>query len=637
MAIVTMRYMEAVAPRAKVKSLLRALAKLQCVELRKPEQEVEGFRVQTPDLDELNASRTMVTDAIELLSKRFPVKKGLLSQKPELSESELVDADYSTVLDAADRINGITRELRALDDSDRTAEDRRQGLLPWVQTDLAPDYTGTAYMEASALVLPASTKTDELRAALEPYAGELVEVGADRDQMRAWWFVYRADAEDAWKVLNSYGALRSSLRGDAPPSRMIEALDDEVKSREVRRAELNAELEKLSSFRQELERCADALSMELTRESLRAELVESRRCVAFTGWLPKEQEAAVAQALEAAGCAYEISDPSEGQDVPVAFKNNRFVQPFNFITELYGMPAYNSLIDPNPVMVPFFLLFFGMMMADVGYGLLVAAACGVLVWKVKPRGMFGNLMKVLFWGGLSMAFWGVMFGSYFGDVVKQFANGILGVDATIPAVLYDPMTQPFNVLILSFALGLIHIMFGMAVSAWRQIRRRQWFDAICDVGFWYAVFIGLILLVLGVSAGSYITLAGVAGIILFGGRRSPKLLGKAVGGLSQLYGITGYLSDILSYSRLLALGLSSAIVASVFNILATLFPGPVGIIIFIPVFLIGHVFNLGINILGAFVHSLRLQYIEFFGKFFEDGGRAFAPAVYKLKHHYLKP
>ena len=639
MAIVSMMRLEAVAPRSQVRRLTRSLVRLSCVELSRPETDAEGFVPSVPDTEALREKRAMVDAAADELSRRYPVKKSALAAKKELSEAELLDADYTQVYAAAERIGGILAELRTLDAEDVAAREAREALEPWRPAALPLSYGGTAHMTAGRITFPADVSPAEAGEALENdgIAAAVSEVSEGRELRCAWLFAYRGDEERAWSVLKGFGALRApSLPYDGTPEEALAAIGAAEKARALRRQALTEELASLASFREGLERASDALSMEQTRAELSGQLLESKRCAVLEGWIPKEKQAEVERVLRDAGCAYEISEPGPEDEPPVAFKSNKFVQQFNFITEMYGMPAYNSLIDPNPVMAPFFLLFFGMMMGDFGYGLLVTAACAIVIKKLHPKGFFGSLMQVMLWSGMSMMLWGVLFGAYFGDVIAQVSENFFGKRVAIPAVLMDPMTQPLNVLILSFALGLVHIVTGMGVSAWRQIRRGKWFDAVCDVGFWYCIFAGLVAAILGAGWGLYLALGGVAGILIFGGRHSPTVIGKITGGLPKLYDVTSYLSDILSYSRLLALGLATSIVASVFNILGTLGSGVLGVILFLIVFPVGHAFNLVINILGAFVHSLRLQYIEFFGKFYEGGGRPFAPAVYRTKNYQIK-
>ena len=202
--------------------------------------------------------------------------------------------------------------------------------------------------------------------------------------------------------------------------------------------------------------------------------------------------------------------------------------------------------------------------------------------------------------------------------------------------LLDPLNQPMTVLIVSMAIGFVHIVFGMGLSAYLMIKRGHPWDALFDVGFWYLVFAGLLMLIAGGTVGEvgkWLAIAGAVGLVCTQGRAKPTIIGKITGGVLSLYDVTGYLSDVLSYSRILALGLATAVIASVLNIIGTM-PGPnlLGFIMLVLMILIGHTFNFAINALGSYVHAARLQYVEFFGKFFEGGGKPFVPFAVNTKY-----
>ncbi|MDP4110456.1 MAG: V-type ATPase 116kDa subunit family protein, partial [Bacillota bacterium] len=197
----------------------------------------------------------------------------------------------------------------------------------------------------------------------------------------------------------------------------------------------------------------------------------------------------------------------------------------------------------------------------------------------------------------------------------------------------EPMSNPIAVLILALGLGVLHIFVGMGLSAYRMIKQGHIKDAVFDVGFWYLIIGGLIsALVLG-KPGLYVAAAGAAGVLFTAGRAKKSVFGKITGGLGALYGVTGYLSDVLSYSRLMALGLTTGVVATVVNAMGSLGGNTfLGWLLFLFAFLLGHSFNIAVNILGSFVHSCRLHYVEFFGKFFEGGGHPFTPLSIKTKY-----
>ena len=272
-------------------------------------------------------------------------------------------------------------------------------------------------------------------------------------------------------------------------------------------------------------------------------------------------------------------------------------------------------------------------MADVGYGILISLGGYLLLKKARPQGAIRQMARIAVQCGVSTIFWGIMFGSYFGNLITAFTGSMLGHPITINPVLFDPLTNPMPLFILSLVFGVIQIFLGLGINGYMLIKQGDVKGAIFDVGFWFLLLGGLVVCILNVQVGLSISALGVLGVLLFAGREHKSPIRRLVGGLGSLYSVTGYLSDVLSYSRLLALSLATAVIAQVMNTMGTLGGNTVlGWILFISLFIVGHLFNLAINILGTFVHTSRLQYIEFFGKFFQSGGRKFSPLYNKTKY-----
>ncbi|MBQ1579511.1 MAG: hypothetical protein IIZ86_00070, partial [Firmicutes bacterium] len=299
-------------------------------------------------------------------------------------------------------------------------------------------------------------------------------------------------------------------------------------------------------------------------------------------------------------CAWELSDPTAEDKVPIRLQNNAVTRPLNMVTEMYSLPDYRN-VDPNPLIAPFFCIFFGMMFNDLGYGLVFIILSLIVQKKFKLTGGTKNMIRLVLECGVTTAIFGIITGSFFGDAIPVVAK-LLGKEVTIPSLL-NPLADPMSVLILSLVLGVIQILFGMGVKAYILIRDGKPLDALFDVGSWWLLFAGI---AVGALRGFWwIAIAGVAALVLTQGRAKPTIPGKIVGGIASLYDITSYFSDILSYSRLMALMLAGGIVASIVNVLGSLFGS---VILFIPIFVIGHVFNIGINVIGTYVHAARLSY-----------------------------
>ncbi len=326
--------------------------------------------------------------------------------------------------------------------------------------------------------------------------------------------------------------------------------------------------------------------------------------------------------------------------MPVLLHNSSAVVPFEAVTEMYSLPDYRGF-DPTSIFALFYAVFFGMMLSDAGYGILMAVGCFIVLKKFNLEGMTYKMIKLFFYCGISTIIWGALFGGWFGDIVAVFSRTFLGKEVVLQPIWFNPLDDPMKLLILSLALGIVHIFIGMGIKAYMQIKEGKWLDAVCDEGFWYITILGLIAWLGGGTVstalpkvGMYMSIIGAAGLLLTGGRHN-KGFGKITGGLSNIYSITSYMSDILSYARLLALGLATGVIAQVVNTMGTLFGGGFGgLIALVLIFILGHALNLAINALGAFIHSSRLQYVEFFGKFYLDGGEPFDP--FRRKTKYIK-
>jgi len=449
----------------------------------------------------------------------------------------------------------------------------------------------------------------------------------------------KESTDDVLEVLRKNGfspIVFEDIMGKAAEN--IAAFEKQIEEIKKETAENEEKLSLLADEKQVLEYYYDSLVIKREKSAVLSSIVKTEKSFYFDGWCPKESVSEVEKILEDKGCYYEFKAPEKDEETPVLLKQNKLVEPFEAITNLYSIPSSKEL-DPTPFLAPFYFIFFGLMLSDAGYGLILSVICFIVLKKFRLEGMMKKLVTMFMYCGISTMFWGIMFGGVFGDFVNVFCGTILGIDFTINPLWFNPVQEPMTLLIFSLILGAIHLFVGMGLKAYMLIKNGQTVDAICDIFLWYLLLIGLVLFAVGGSIapalstiGMWMSIIGAVGILVTGGR-NKKGIGKITGGLGSLYGITSYLSDVLSYSRLLALGLATGVVAQVINTLGSLAGGGVkGAIVMIVVFTIGTVFNLAINVLGSFVHSSRLQYVEFFGKFFEGGGTAFNPFRRKTKY-----
>ena len=357
----------------------------------------------------------------------------------------------------------------------------------------------------------------------------------------------------------------------------------------------------------------------------------------ITGWIREKDSPVIKDTLERRfkDLYIVMSPPGPDDDPPVALENNSFVYPFEVVTGIYGYPNSREF-DPTPFLAPFFAVFFALCLTDAAYGIILAILSVYLYRNLIIERQRKRLLQLLFICGLFTIGAGAITGGWFGNVSEAFRFLAFLEPFRKRLILFDPLKDPITFLALSLTLGFIQIIFGLFIKMALNIKRRQYREAIFDQLFWI-----LFLLAIVITAGTlaleslrylnkpamYFTLIMAIALVATQGRHQKSIFLKITSGLGSLYSVISYLSDVLSYSRLLALGLATGVIATVVNELVKTFSGiPVlGAIIGIVIFVGGHLFNLIINAFGAFVHSSRLQFVEFFGKFFEGGGREFNP------------
>ena len=652
MAIVAMSKLRAIVPQKTSRPLLKELGEYGCVEVgssagRLAESEWAEVLSRYNAPPEAEAFLGVLASARELLDKYAAVKSGFLSSRRQVTRQEFQDeAIVREACAAAEAINELGRRITACAGEESRLAAGKASLLPWQEMDVPLDIESGKRYKVAFGVSPAGgpPAAELLDEAASKEAAQLVLVSSDREQHYYLLLAYAGLYDEAMDALKSKGFSVVSFKdyeGTAKDnisrleSRILEVAEEKQKTVD----QIIAMADKKSS----IEMAIDVLTIESHRDQALSGLAGTKKTLYIEGWTPKYAIEGVAAIMEKYGCAWLFEDPAEEdeEEPPVLLRNPKIIQPFTMVTELYSLPAYKSGLDPNPLMAPFYFIFFGLMMADFAYGIIISLAAWLILKKMRPPegGVMQRLMKLMFYCGIATSIWGLLFGGFFGNLVSAVSGGMLGHEITLPAILFDPMKDPMNLFILSLAFGWIQLMVGLGLSAYKLIKHGRAFDALCDAGFWMILLLGIpvtalsVLRGLPVTAGLVVFAIGALGIVAFGGRDKKNPVSRLVSGLGSLYGATGYLSDILSYARLLALGLASAVIAQVMNTMGTLGGGSVvGWIVFIVIFAVGHAFNVVINILGTYVHASRLQYIEFFGKFFEPGGRPFAPLYNKTKY-----
>lgn len=624
-----MKHLRLLGMESEREALLKAMQDMECVEISSIDGSEEALKsgFAKPDdkalMSAQEASRAYRT-ALASLDRFAPEKKGMFRKRQGVSRATFFSAESEeNARTAAETINKDTRRLGEIE-SERTKNGAlRATLAPWLTVD-APLGGADGALAVFFGTAGLNVTDDALKALADSLDGLLTWQQASSDRSLRYLLVmcHGSVKERALSALRDLGFSTVSFRGMTGTAKENDkALAENLAALEKERQEIEQRIAGLGGKREALLEASDRAAIALRREEAKSRLVGTDKVFLLEGWLPADHCAALEKALEPFTCAIETREPTEDEypQVPVQLKNNKLTRPLNMVTEMYSLPAYGTL-DPNPLMAPFFILFYGIMMADMGYGLLMMIASVIISKKYRPKGTSGELFSLLGLCGVSTFIMGALTGGFFGDFLTQLVAIVSpGTVFALPK-LFDPLDDLTMILIGSMALGMVQIVTGMAISLIEKCKRKKFLDAFFEEITWWTVFIGIALLALG--KGAAVLYVGCA-LVLLGPIVQGKGWGKLTGVFGSLYNhVTGYFGDILSYTRLMALMLAGSVIAQVFNMLAAM---PGNVIAFIIISMLGNAMNFGLNLLGCYVHDLRLQCLEFFNKFYVDGGKPFRP------------
>ncbi len=624
-----MKHLRLLGMESEREALLKAMQDMECVEISSIDGSEEALKsgFAKPDdkalMSAQEASRAYRT-ALASLDRFAPEKKGMFRKRQGVSRAAFFSAESEeNARTAAETINKDTRRLGEIESERTKNEALRATLAPWLTVD-APLGGADGALAVFFGTAGLNVTDDALKALADSLDGLLTWQQASSDRSLRYLLVmcHGSVKERALSALRDLGFSTVSFRGMTGTAKENDkALAENLATLEKERQEIEQRIAGLGGKREALLEASDRAAIALRREEAKSRLVGTDKVFLLEGWLPADRCAALEKALEPFTCAIETREPTEDEypQVPVQLKNNKLTQPLNMVTEMYSLPAYGTL-DPNPLMAPFFILFYGIMMADMGYGLLMMIASVIISKKYRPKGTSGELFSLLGLCGISTFIMGALTGGFFGDFLTQLVAIVSpGTVFALPK-LFDPLDDLTMILIGSMALGMVQIVTGMAISLIEKCKRKKFLDAFFEEITWWIVFIGIALLALG--KGAAVLYVGCA-LVLLGPIVQGKGWGKLTGVFGSLYNhVTGYFGDILSYTRLMALMLAGSVIAQVFNMLAAM---PGNVIAFIIISMLGNAMNFGLNLLGCYVHDLRLQCLEFFNKFYVDGGKPFRP------------
>ncbi|WP_138206076.1 V-type ATP synthase subunit I [Haloimpatiens lingqiaonensis] len=647
MAIVKMNKFTLLTFESQKEKLLEALQNFEGVEFINLQEEqstekIEEFKDLVKDEVDLKCAKyeenlSKLKFALNFLQRYIPQKSGVkafLEDKKQLSyrglnsimEKNSWENTYSDLKEREVKLNTLSNERTKYETEIKSLELWRNFDAPF---KYLKEFKKTSYFIGTLAKQYEQELVSKFKDEIQ--YGHFEILNSQNQDIYIFAMVHESEKQKAEELLKNYGFSYATLNYEEEPRVLIENYSAKIKEINKEEEIIVGEIKQFISNVEELQLAYEYYNNLIIRNYASNNFLRTNKIVTICGWIALENNKELEDAvIKTIGQDYylnfsEVSE-EEVEKVPIKLKNGGFSSAFESLVEMYSLPLYSE-VDPTPILSVFYFIFFGMMLSDAGYGLIMVIASAYAIKKVKDPER-RKTFKLFLFAGISTMIWGTIYGGWFGDLLNYF-----GIK---PPMLIDPTRDISQIFILSLAFGVIHVFVGLGIKAYILIRAGKLKDAIYDVLTWYLTLIGAILMLVGIggSLGKWLLIVGLVGLLLTQGRTAPSLGGKIGGGLYGVYGITGYLGDIVSYSRLLALGLATGFIANALNLIVSLFPVPIKYILS-PILFVGlHLFNLVINALGSYVHAARLQYLEFFGKFYEGGGKKFTP--FKLSEEYIK-
>ena len=621
------------------KAILETLHKKEVVEVCTPSTEDIKFQETAKVIAQCDKHMLSAETALAILDEHTPEKSGFLAGRLVLpmQKYHIKPDDHDTALESISHIIDLSDKVRGCAEHIRQITTEQTALTPFLALDVPLDLRETTNTSIKVGALDELWQIEEIQSELvkhELTALHFEIINASKERTYIWLVFLKTQSQKTNEFLQKIGFSESTLGTSRLTSiQKHKELENEKTALAEEIQKCIIEIKECGQHRRSIELFYDHLSLRKDKYRALSNVGMTEHVFLLEGYVPQKYGADIKQLLENKYASYvELTKPTT-DDAPVIFQNNAVVSPVETISETYGMPS-SSDIDPNPIMAFFYYLFFGMMLSDAGYGLLIALVCGYLGFSQRLERPKRRTYRMFFFCGLSTMFWGLMYGGFFGNIIYTISTTFFGKEITLAPIWLDPISQAMSLLIFSVSLGMIQILIGLGIKFYTQCRQKEVWGAIFDTGFWMLVLIGLCTFAAGTglhastlaTIGTVVALSGAVGIVLTSGRKNKRIIGKALGGVVSLYNIMGYVSDALSYCRLMALGLATGAIANVVNLLGSMFGSSImGTVLFIVVFIFGHSLNFAMNMLGAYVHTNRLQYVEFFSKFYEGSGRSFAP------------
>lgn len=647
MAIVKMKKFTLLTFESKKQKLLKEIQglsgvefiNLQDEELQDKYEDLKALSKDDMDLEcvKYEESLSKAKYGLEFLSKYVPKKSGikaLREEKQSLTLDELGEkVKSSNWIKSYDKAKEKDGQLADLDSQVTKLQAEIDTLTPWQDLDVS--FSEIKSLKNTSYYIGTISKSYE-DTLLQELSNAYVEiVSRSTNDINLLILASKDQDENISEVLRSVGFTSFKTEHNDVPLKLI--LDFKHKIEEIRSKKFFVK-EEIADYEEDLrnlEVAYDYFASKVERNKVAKNFLKTKNVSAIQGWISEEDSELLTEACKKVlkdEYYIEFEDVKEDEidDVPIKLKNGELVSAFESVTGMYSYPKYNE-VDPTPLLAPFYLIFFGMMVADAGYGLIVLIGSFLALKFLKLSDSMKDFAKFFFYLSFPTIFFGLIYGSFFGDIVK------------LPTQLIDTNKDVNTILILSLALGVIQIFFGLFIKVYSLVKMGKKLDALLDAGSWIITLasIGGIVAVKFLRLSSFLgtvfivtTIIGMVLIVIAGGRAEKSVGAKAGQGLYSLYGITGYVGDLVSYTRLMALGLAGGSIAGALNLLINTLPGVAAIIIGPVLFVLFHIFNLGLSLLGAYVHTARLQYVEYFSKFYDGGGRPFN--AFKGSEKYIR-
>lgn len=598
---------------------------------------------------ELQTGLAEIKSAIDLLEKISGKKKSFIESfapQKELIQEEFLEQtarefDWRSLIN---KIKGDENKLANLKKLENTLGNELKTLSPW--QELTVELSQLA-CRAKTCITAGSCKPKEYLF-LKEKLGELspalhIEtVNITKEKIHLLIFHLAAEAKIINDLLSKINFEKASLPSvENTPASEIARIKNLLSKTREEQIQILKELKSLMRHKPALSRLYDYLSLKQLKKTAQEKSAYTQKTFLLTGWVPQKKFAFLKSSLQKVTplCEVRTIQPEKNEVPPTLIKNSKVFYPFELITRIFGLPSQHE-IDPTGPLSFFYLLFFAMCLSDVGYGVILSIVSFYYLRKLTLSEGGKKLLLLLFWGGIATVAAGILTGSYFG-IESSYLPAFLK-----RLQIIDPIKNPLNVLVLSLLLGVSQNLTGVAIAMYWKIKNREYITALLDYGLWIYFLLMLVFFAVAAGLGSpetrtfrELSVTGGILLVLTQGRHEPTLLKKAISGILSLYRTTSYLGDTLSYSRLLALMMTTSIIGMVVNIIAGLTKDSIpilGYVIMFAILIFGHALNFVVSVLGAFIHSTRLQLVEFFGKFYEGRGREFRPFGRETKYVMIK-